>query len=69
MRKAKKKELREVRAKELSLFPEEVGVSGPLIEVKKLYLSPVKKEAKIIKGSAEEISEKVLDILREKRGL
>jgi len=69
IRKAKKKELREVGAKELSVSPEEVGISGSLIEVKELYLPPVEKEAEIIKGSAEEIYEKVLDILKEKGGL
>ena len=69
IRKAKKKDLREVGTKDLSVAPEELGSSGSLIELKEIYIPPAEKEAEILKGTPEEISEKVLNILREKGGL
>jgi len=69
IRKAKKKELREVGAGDLSLAAEEVGIAGSLTEVKELYLPPVEKEAEMLRGSPDEISERVLGILKEKGGL
>ena len=69
IRKAKKKELREVGAGDLSLAAEEVGAAGSLTEVKELYLPAVEMEAEMLAGSPDEISGRVLDILKEKGGL
>jgi electron transfer flavoprotein beta subunit len=69
IRKAKSKALREVGAGDLGLGADAVGVAGSLTEVKGLYLPPVGKEAEMLKGSAEEIAGRVLDILKEKGGL
>jgi electron transfer flavoprotein beta subunit len=69
IRKAKKKELREVSAGDLSLGAEEVGAAGSLTEIKELYLPAIESEAEMLSGSPDEISGRVLDILKEKGGI
>ncbi|MFH0812033.1 MAG: electron transfer flavoprotein subunit beta/FixA family protein [Pseudomonadota bacterium] len=69
IRKAKQKEIRELTLQELTLAPGEVGSSGSLIELKEIYLPPVGKAAEMLKGNIEELSGKVVTILKEKGGL
>jgi hypothetical protein len=46
-----------------------VGATGSLTEIRELYLPAVEKEAEILSGSPDEISGRVLDILKEKGGI
>jgi len=69
IRKAKSKELREVKQNDISLSPEETGPAGSLTELKELFLPPVGKAAEFFKGSPDDVSVKVIDILKEKGGL
>jgi electron transfer flavoprotein alpha/beta subunit len=69
IRKAKQKEIREVLIKDLGLSPEQVSAAGSLTELKELFLPPTCKVAEIFKGSPDDVSIKVIDILKEKGGL
>ena len=69
IRKAKSKELREVSRNDIAFTPEEAGPAGSLTELKELFLPPTGKVAEILKGSPDDVSVKVLEILREKGGL
>jgi len=69
IRKAKQKEIREVLIKDLGLSPEQVSAAGSLTELKELFLPPTGKVAEIFKGSPDDVSIKVIDILKEKGGL
>jgi len=69
IRKAKSKGLRELKCTDISLAPEDCGPAGSLIEMKELFLPPTGKEAEIFKGSPDDVSVKVLEILKEKGGL
>jgi electron transfer flavoprotein beta subunit len=69
IRKAKSKGLREVSRNDISLAPEECGPAGSLTELKELFLPPTGKAAEIFKGSPDDVSIKVIDILKEKGGL
>jgi len=69
IRKAKSKGLREVKCGDITLVPEECGPAGSLTELKELFLPPTGKAAEIFKGSPEDVSSKVIEILKEKGGL
>lgn len=69
IRKAKSKELREVSCNDISLSPDDCGLAGSLTEIKELFLPPTGKAAEIFTGSPEDVSVKVIDILKEKGGL
>ncbi len=69
IRKARSKELRQVTAADLGLSADEVGAGGSLIEIKEMFLPPAGKQAEMLTGSVEEISDKVMGILKEKGGL
>ena len=56
-------------AGDLSLGAEEVGAAGSLTEIKELYLPAIESEAEMLSGSPDEISGRVLDILKEKGGI
>ena len=69
VRKARSKEIRNVDAAEVGLNADEVGAAGSLIEIKELYLPPAEKQAEIFRGSVDDISDKVVGILKEKGGV
>jgi len=69
IRKVAKKEIRVMGASDLNLKPEEVGLSGSNIQLEKLFFPPVVEGAAMIEGTPEEVSAKVLDILKDKGGL
>lgn len=69
IRKAKSKGLRELSRNDISLALEDCGPAGSLIELKELFLPPTGKVAEIFKGSPDDVSIKVIDILKEKGGL
>jgi electron transfer flavoprotein beta subunit len=69
IRKAKSKGLRELKCNDISLVPEDCGAAGSLTELKELFLPPTGKVAEFFKGSPDDVSVKVLEILKEKGGL
>ena len=64
IRRAMKKETKIFALSDINLDEEEVGESGSWIKVKKMYLPPVEKQAELLKGSPEEVSAKIADILK-----
>jgi electron transfer flavoprotein beta subunit len=69
IRKVAKKEIKTFGAADLNLKAEEVGLPGSDIRVDKIFLPPVGEGATLLEGNPEEISLKVIDILKEKGGL
>jgi electron transfer flavoprotein beta subunit len=69
IRKVAKKEIKVMGASDLNLKPEEVGLSGSHIQLEKVFFPPVGKGAVMIGGNPEEVSIKVLDIVKDKGGL
>jgi electron transfer flavoprotein alpha/beta subunit len=64
-----KKEIKTLRAPDLSLKAEEVGLSGSDIRVEKISLPTVGEGAQMLEGKIEDVTLKVLDILKDKGGL
>ena len=69
IRKVAKKEIKVLGASELSLKAEEVGLLGSDLQVEKLFSPPVGEGAQMLEGNMEDLSLKVLDILKDKGGL
>ena len=69
IRKARGKEIRELMVKDLELTEDEVGQKGSQIHLEKVFLPPVEKEAEIIQGDPSQISERLLEIIKEKGGV
>ncbi len=69
IRKVAKKEIKVLGTAELNLKAEEVGLSGSDLRVEKLFTPPVGEGAQMLEGNMEELSLKVLDILKDKGGL
>ena len=69
IRKVAKKEIKVMGASDLNLTPEEVGLSGSYIQLEKVFFPPSGKGAVMIEGNPEEVSVKVLDIVKDKGGL
>jgi electron transfer flavoprotein beta subunit len=63
IRKARKKELREIRATELGLPAEDLA---PRIQIQEIYLPPETGGAEILEGDPATIAEAILGILKEK---
>ncbi len=68
IRKARSKEIRVLGLNDLNLNENDVGESGSWIITEKMFIPPAEKEAEILKGSPEEITSKVAEILKA-RGL
>jgi electron transfer flavoprotein beta subunit len=69
IRKAKNKELKELSRNDIALAPEDCGSAGSLTELKELFMPPAGKAAEIFKGSPDDVSVKILEIVKEKGGL
>ncbi len=69
IRKVAKKEIKTLRASDLNLKGEEIGVAGSDIRLEKVYLPPSGEGAEIWEGKPEEIAVKVFEILKDKGGL
>lgn len=69
IRKVAKKEIKVLGTKDLHLDAAEVGLSGSDLRLEELFLPPVGEGAQILEGNVEEVSLKVLDILKDKGGL
>jgi electron transfer flavoprotein beta subunit len=69
IRKVAKKEIKVLGTSELNLKPEEVGASGSNLQMEGLFIPPVGEGAQMLEGNMEELSLRVLDILKDKGGL
>jgi electron transfer flavoprotein beta subunit len=69
IRKVAKKEIKILGVSDLNLKAEETGLSGSDLRVEGLFIPPVGEGAQMLEGSMEDLSLKVLDILKEKGGL
>ncbi len=68
IRKAMQKEVKVLSLADIGLSENDVGVAGSWISIDKLYVPPVEKQAEFLKGTPDEISAKIADILKS-RGL
>ena len=68
IRKAMQKETKILGLGDLGLTEEEVGESGSWVNIQKMYVPPVEKQAEFLEGSPEEIAAKVSEIIKS-RGL
>ncbi len=64
IRKAMRKEIEVLNLDDLGLGEEEVGESGSKIELRRLFIPPVEKEAEILEGKPEEVSARLVEILK-----
>jgi electron transfer flavoprotein beta subunit len=67
-RKAMQKEIKVLGLADIGLSENEVGEAGSWIKIRKMYVPPVEKQAEFLKGSPEEITSKIAEILKA-RGL
>jgi electron transfer flavoprotein beta subunit len=68
IRKAMQKEIKLVHLAETGLTENDVGPAGSWVTVEEMYVPPVEKQAEFLKGSPDEVSVKVTEILKS-RGL
>ena len=68
IRKAMKEEIKVLRLVDIGLSENDVGEAGSWIKIEKMFVPPVEKQAEFIKGSPEEVSAKIAEILKA-RGL
>jgi len=68
IRKAMQKEIKVLSLAETGLSENDVGVAGSWINVDRLYVPPVEKQAEFLKGTPDEIATKITEILKS-RGL
>jgi len=66
IRKAMKKEIKVLGLADIGLSENDVGEAGSWIKIEKMFVPPVEKQAEFIKGSPEEVSAKIAEILRAK---
>jgi electron transfer flavoprotein beta subunit len=68
IRKVMQKEVKVLTLADTGLNENEVGEAGSWVTIEKMYIPPVEKQAEFFKGSPEEISTKIAEILKA-RGL
>jgi len=68
IRKAMQKEIKVLGLADIGLNENDVGEAGSWIKIQKMFAPPVEKQAEFLKGSPEEVSAKIAEILRA-RGL
>jgi len=68
IRKAMQKEIKVMALADTGLTENDVGIAGSWINIDKLYVPPVEKQAEFLKGTPDEIATKITAILKS-RGL
>jgi len=68
IRKARRIEITTLNSQELGLSADEVGEAGSWMKVERVYRPPVEKEPVILEGNPDEVSTRLLEVLRA-RGL
>jgi electron transfer flavoprotein beta subunit len=69
IRKVAQKEIKVLGLQDLGMKPEEAGGDGSLTVVERVSFPPVGEGAQILEGTMDEISDKVITILKEKGGV
>jgi electron transfer flavoprotein beta subunit len=69
IRKVAKKEIKTLGVSDLNLTADEVGLAGSDIRLEKIFLPPVGEGAEMLEGKPEEVSLKVVGILKDQGGL
>ncbi|MEM3730969.1 MAG: electron transfer flavoprotein subunit beta/FixA family protein [Candidatus Bathyarchaeia archaeon] len=68
IRKAMQKEIKVMSLADTGLTENDVGLAGSWLKIEKMYIPPIEKQAEFLKGSPDEISAKIVEILKS-RGL
>jgi electron transfer flavoprotein beta subunit len=68
IRKAMQKEIKVMTLADTGLAENDVGPAGSWINIEKIYVPPVEKQAEFLKGSPEEVAARIAEILKS-RGL
>jgi len=68
IKRARQKELKVLNLKDLGLKEEEVGEKGSWITIEEMFLPVLEKEAEILTGGVDEVTSKIVEIIRA-RGL
>ena len=68
IRKAMQKEIKLMTLAETGLGESDVGTAGSWVQIEKMFIPPVEKQAEFIKGNPDEIATKITEILKS-RGL
>jgi electron transfer flavoprotein beta subunit len=66
IRKALQKEIKVMNLAEIGLKEEEVGEAGSWLKIEKLYVPPLEKQVKFLKGGPEEVAAQIVEILKSK---
>ena len=66
VRKAAGKEIKIAALAELGLAKKDVGASGSMTRIDRLFLPPVTKEAEILQGSPDEVATRLAQIMKDK---
>lgn len=69
IRKVAKKEIKVLGIGELAMKPDETGEAGSRTVIERVFLPPVGEGAQMLKGTMDEIGERVVSILKEKGGV
>lgn len=69
IRKVAKKEIKILGLGDLAMKPDDTGESGSKTLIERVFLPPVGEGAEMLEGSAENVAEKVVSIIKEKGGV
>ncbi|MCL7382700.1 MAG: electron transfer flavoprotein subunit beta/FixA family protein [Thaumarchaeota archaeon] len=64
IRKAMKKEIKTVSIDDLGLSESEVGIEGSWIHVSEMYIPSIERRAEFIRGTPEEVTSKIIEIIK-----
>ncbi len=66
IRKAMQKEIKVLTSTEIGLNESEVGEAGSWLRIEKMYVPPLEKQAEFLKGTPEETTTRIVEILKAK---
>jgi len=69
IRRVAKMEIKVLGLRELAMKPEEAGEPGSMTAIERVFFPPVGEGAQILEGTTDEISDKIVTILKEKGGM
>ena len=69
IRRVAKMEIKVLGPQELAMKPEEAGEPGSMTVVERVFFPPIGEGAQILEGTTDEISDKIVTILKEKGGM
>jgi electron transfer flavoprotein beta subunit len=66
IRRARKKEIKVIGLADIGLKEEDVGKNGSWINIEKMFLPPIEKEAELLTGSPDEIVSSIIEIFKDR---